>query len=77
MTQLISLVKTLNVSNRKAFKVLMMEWVKNNSLNDDCIMLLWAWFTKTVIISHEDRIIAALILSLLARYGQNCFIFII
>lgn len=68
MTRLINLIKTLNVVNRKAFKCLLNEWIKNKTLDDDCVMILWAWFTKTVIISEEDRVVATLLLSLIARY---------
>lgn len=68
MIRLVNLVKTLNVTNRKAFKMLLCEWINNKTLDNDCIMILWAWFTKTKKISHENRIAATLILSLIARY---------
>jgi len=68
MTRLICLIKTLNVTNRRAFKALLNEWIKNKTLDDDCIMVLWAWLTKSKNINDEDRVVAALILSLLARY---------
>lgn len=68
MTKLVNLVKTLNVTNRKAFKALLNEWIQNKTLDDDCIMLLWAWFTKTATVSNEDRIAGTLLISLLARY---------
>jgi len=68
MTRLVSLVKTLNITNRRAFKALLNEWIKNKTLDDECIMTLWAWLTKSKEISEEDRVVAALILSLLARY---------
>lgn len=66
MTRLICLIKTLNVTNRRAFKALLNEWIKNKTLDDECIMVLWAWLTKSKDINDEDRIVAALILSLLA-----------
>jgi len=68
MTKLINLVKNLNMTDRKAFKVLLNELMKNKTIDDDCVMMLWAWFTKTIIISDEDRITATLIISFLARY---------
>lgn len=68
MTKLINLIKRLNITNRKAFKVLLIEWINNEILDNDCIKLLWAWFTKSIIISHEDRLIVALLLSFLAWY---------
>lgn len=68
MTRLINLIKRLNITNRKAFKVLLIEWINNEILDNDCIMLLWAWFKKSIIISHEDRLIVALLLSFLAWY---------
>lgn len=68
MIRLVNLVQTLNVANRKAFKMLLCEWINNKTLDDDCIMILWAWFTKTKKISQENRIIATLLLSLIARY---------
>jgi len=68
MTRLISLIKTLSVTNRRAFKALLNEWIKNKTLDDECIMVLWAWVTKTKDISDENRVVAALILSLIARY---------
>lgn len=74
MTRLINLVKTLNVINRKAFKDLLNEWIKNKTLDDDCIMVLWAWFTKTMIVSDEDRVIATILLSMVARYKLCSFI---
>lgn len=67
MTKILNLVKSLNVTYRNAFKILLDEWIKNKTLNDDCIMMLWAWFTKTVNIAQEDRIVATFLLSLLAR----------
>lgn len=67
MTRLVNLLKKLNITNRKAFKVLLNEWVKNKILDDDCIMLLWAWFTKSVPVSHEDRIAITLFISFLVR----------
>lgn len=72
MIRLINLVKTLNVTYRKAFKVLLCEWIKNKVLDDDCVMVLWAWFTKSMKISHENRVAATLLLSLIARY-YNCY----
>ncbi|XP_060833475.1 condensin complex subunit 1 [Rhopalosiphum padi] len=66
MTRLVSLIKTLNVTNRRAFKALLNEWMKNKTLDDECIMVLWAWFTKSKDISDEDQVVAALILSLIA-----------
>jgi len=68
MTRLVSLIKTLNVTNRRAFKVLLNEWIKNKTLDDECIKVLWAWFSKSKDISEEDQIVVALMLSLLARY---------
>jgi len=68
MTRLVSCIKTLNVTNRRAFKALLNEWMKNKTLDDECIMVLWAWFTKSKDISDEDQVVAALILSLIARY---------
>jgi len=68
MTRLISLIKTLNVTNRRAFKALLNEWIKDKTLDDECIKVLWAWFSKSKDISEEDRVVAALMLSLLARY---------
>lgn len=67
MTKILNLVKSLNVTHRNAFKILLDEWIKNKTLNDDCIMMLWAWFTKTINIAQEDRIVATFLLSLLAR----------
>ncbi|XP_050420511.1 condensin complex subunit 1 [Adelges cooleyi] len=66
MKKLLNLVKTLNVTNRKAFKMLLYEWVKNKTIDDDCIMLLWAWFTKSISIPREDRVVAALLISMFA-----------
>lgn len=68
MARLVNLVKTLNVTNRRAFKALLNEWIKNKTLDDECIMVLWAWFTKSKDISEENQVVAALILSFLARY---------
>lgn len=68
MTRLVNLIKTLNITNRKAFQALLIEWINNETLKNDWIMLLWAWFTKSVNISHEDRVVATLLLSLLAKY---------
>lgn len=68
MTRLVSLIKTLSVTNRKAFKALLIEWIKNKTLDDECITVLWAWFSKSKDISEEDQVVAALMLSLLARY---------
>lgn len=76
MTRLLNLLKTLDVSNRNAFEVLIKEWIKNKTLDDDCVALLWAWFTKSTTISHEDRIIATLLLSMIAGYKQYISIFI-
>lgn len=70
MTRLIHLLKTLNVSNKKAFTALLHEWIHNNTLSDDYIKVLWAWFTKFVTVSHEDQVLSALLLSFLSRY--NC-----
>ncbi|CAH1732771.1 unnamed protein product [Aphis gossypii] len=66
MTRLVSLIKTLSVTNRKAFKALLIEWIKNKTLDDECITVLWAWFSKSKDISEEDQVVAALMLSLLA-----------
>ncbi|CAI6344316.1 unnamed protein product [Macrosiphum euphorbiae] len=66
MNRLICLIKTLNETNRRAFKALLNEWLKNKTLDDECIMVLWAWLTKSKDINDEDRVVAALILSLLA-----------
>jgi len=68
MIRLLNLIKTLNVTNRRAFKALLNEWIKNKTLDDECIMVLWAWFTKSKDISEENQVVAALILSLIARY---------
>jgi len=68
MTRLVSLIKTLSFTNRRAFKALLNEWIKNNTLDDECIKVLWAWFSKSKDISEEDQVVAALMLSLLARY---------
>lgn len=68
MIRLLNLIKTLNVINRRAFKVLLNEWIKNKTLDDECIMVLWAWFTKSKDISEENQVVAALILSFIARY---------
>jgi len=68
MTRLICLIKTLSLTNRRAFKALLNEWIKNKTLDDECITVLWAWLTKSKDINDEDRQVAALILSLLARY---------
>jgi len=68
MTRLASLIKTLSVTNRRAFKALLNEWIKNKTLDDECIMVLWAWMTKSKDNVEGDRVVAALILSLLARY---------
>jgi len=68
MTRLVNLVKNLSLTNRRAFKALLNEWIKNKTLDDECIMVLWAWVTKSKEVFSEDRVVAALILSLLARY---------
>lgn len=70
------MLKTLDVNDRKAFKALIKEWVKNKTLDDDCIALLWAWFTKSITVSYEDRVIATLLISMIARYKQYSSIFI-
>lgn len=67
MKKLVNLVKDLNVSNRKSFEILLLEWINNETLDKDCIKLLWKVFTKSINTSHEDRVIAALILSLITR----------
>lgn len=67
MKRLLNLVKSLNVANRKAFKILLNEWVKNKTLDDDCIQLLWAWYTESIPIKNEDRVLTALLISMLAR----------
>ncbi|XP_050546197.1 condensin complex subunit 1 isoform X2 [Daktulosphaira vitifoliae] len=66
MKRLLNLAKSLNVTNRKAFKVLLNEWVMNKTLDDDCIMLLWAWYTESIPITKEDQIVTALLISMLA-----------
>lgn len=70
------MLKTLDVNDREAFKALIKEWIKNTTLDDDCVALLWAWFTKSATISHEDRVIATLLLSMIARYKPYSSIFI-
>lgn len=67
MTRLINLLKTLNLTNIEAFKNLLSEWIKNETFDNDWIMLLWAWFTRSIIISDEDRVFTAFLISLLAR----------
>lgn len=69
MTRLINLLKTLDLDNRNAFEALLNEWIKNKTLDDECIMVLWSWLTKSKDIADEDRVVAALILSWLARYS--------
>lgn len=76
MTRLLNLLKTLDIRNRDAFEVLIKEWIKNRTLDDDCIALLWTWFTKSTTISHEDRVIATLLISMIAGYKQYISIFI-
>jgi hypothetical protein len=73
--KILNLVKSLNVNYINAFKILLDEWIKNKTLNDDCIMILWAWLTKIVNISQEDRIVVTFLLSLLARYTKIYFNF--
>lgn len=69
MNRLVKLVKTCSVTSMKSFKVLIIEWVKNKTLDNDCIMLLWAWFTKSTKTIHcEDRLVAACLISMLSRY---------
>lgn len=75
MMKILNLVKSLNITYINSFIILLDEWIKNKTLNDDCIMTLWAWFTKTVNISQEDRIVVAFLLSLLARYTKIYFNF--
>lgn len=67
MTKLVNLVKNLNVTNRKSFELLLLEWINNETLDKDCIKLLWMVFTKSINTSHKDRVIAALILSMVTR----------
>lgn len=67
MKKLVNLVKDLNVTNRKSFEILLLEWINNETLDKDCIKLLWKVFTKSINTSYEDRVIAALILSLITR----------
>lgn len=67
MTKLVSVVKHLNVNNRIAFQVLLEEWIKKKTLDNACIQVLWLWFTKTSNIPHDDRIVATVILSMLAK----------
>jgi len=67
MTRLIHLVKKLSLTKRKAFRVLLNEWLQNKTLNNDCIMLLWSWFTKFITVSYEDRVLSALLLSMISR----------
>jgi len=67
MTRLINLVKKLSIVKRKSFGVLLNEWLQNKTLNNDCIMLLWSWFTKSITVSYEDRVLSALLLSMISR----------
>lgn len=76
MTRLVNLLKTLDVSDREAFTTLIKEWIKNTTLDDDCIAVLWAWFTNSTTISHEDRVIATLLISMISRYKPYNSIFI-
>lgn len=67
MNKLVNLVKSLNVTNRQSFEILLLEWINNETLDKDCIKLLWKIFTKSINASHKDRVIAALILSMITR----------
>ncbi|VVC36201.1 Hypothetical protein CINCED_3A010242 [Cinara cedri] len=64
-TKLLNLVKTLSITNREAFKILLAEWIKNKTLDDDCIMLLWSWITKSATKHIENKYFAAFFMSLI------------